>query len=129
MRLYIDNALGIPEQGFSAVLLANALDSPIPLQVLPNNSALNVFSPSRGFILHRVNIAFKNALSFLPFVDLEFVEEAIESMFETKGSVQSGANNDLVALVYVTVALGTGLTSATSRNMMDSPADAERLLG
>ena len=129
MRLYIDNALGIPEQDSSAVLLANALDSPIPLQVLPGNSGLNVFSPSRGFILHRVNTAFKNTLSFWPFVDREFVEEAVESMFNTKGSAQSGANHDLVPLVYATVALGTGLTSSTPQNMLDSPADAERLIG
>ena len=107
------------------MLLANGLDSPLRLQLSPGNSAFNIFSRFHN----HVNFALKNALSFWPLVDGERVDEAIQTMYNTTALAQSYASHDMLAVVYAIVALDVRHDSAMPRNILNSPNDAECLIG
>ena len=73
--------------------------------------------------MHLIDVAFKESFWFRPFVDRQFIQDAVYRVYNTNSvSASSYPDKDEIALVYAIAAIGDCLdtkTVAHAKNEMD----------
>jgi hypothetical protein len=114
MRVYLDAAIGVPVSTPLVFELTNALDRPLPELFSSPTSAFHVFSPPRAVLLHYIDVAFREAFWFRPFVSRDFVEAIVRQVYDTNSmTATSYQAKDEIALIYAIAAIGEYLVTDT----------------
>ncbi|CAK3810541.1 fungal-specific transcription factor domain-containing [Lecanosticta acicola] len=98
----------------SSIKLAQALDCPNSLDLLPMNANGPPLLPAKAMVLRWINIAFSEAFLLWPFVDRPQVERTAFRLYNTNTFGQDENDGDDLALLYALVALGQRVDMGSS---------------
>lgn len=90
----------------SSIKLAQALDSPTPVDSLPINPSGPPLLPAKAMVLRWIGIAFAECFTLWPFVDRSQVERTAFRLYNTSTFGHDENDRDDLALLYALVALG-----------------------
>ena len=114
MRVGLDAIVGFSMSTPAVTVLTNALDRPVPELLNSPTTAFHIFSPPRADLMHLIDVAFKEAFWFRPFVDRPYIQGAIDQIYGTNPiSTSSYPDNNVIALVYIIAAIGENLDTNT----------------